>query len=236
LRQDSLVLPVVAVLAATPSTRIVRLDLTGHPFEFEAGQSALIGLANHEKRVPYSIASAPAETARHGLLDFLIKVEPSGRWGRQFDAIEPGHRLGVRGPYGSFFFPSQPQETRFLFVAGGTGIAPIRAMIQQAAMTGVSGHMKLLYSAKTADDFAYLPELREMASRSHLGLRLHVTREAPDSWHGERGRIGRPQLATLVEDPATLCFVCGPETMVDDVPRMLLELGVEKSRIRIEEW
>ena len=196
----------------------------------------MIGLASHEKRVPYSIASAPAETARHGLLDFLIKVDSAGRWGRQFDAIEPGQHLGVRGPFGSFFFPTKPKEQQFLFIAGGTGIAPIRAMIQQASMIGVSGHMKLLYSAKTADDFAYLPELRDMASRSHLGLRLHVTRDAPDTWHGERGRIGRPQLASLVEDPATLCFVCGPETMVDDVPRMLLELGIDKSRIRIEEW
>jgi ferredoxin-NADP reductase len=236
LGQDSFVLPVASVVPATPSTRIVRLDLSGQPFPFEAGQSALIGLANHEKRVPYSIASAPAETAKQGLLDFLVKVDASGRWGRQFDPIAPGQRLGVRGPFGTFCFPTRPRENRFLFIAGGTGIAPIRAMIQQATITGVSGHMKLLYSAKTADDFAYLPELREMANSSSLGLRLHVTRDAPDTWHGERGRIGRPQLAPLVEDPATLCFVCGPETMVDDVPRMLLELGIDKSRIRIEEW
>jgi NAD(P)H-flavin reductase len=236
LPSDDLVLTVTSVTTATPSTRIARLDLTGRAFAFEAGQAAFIGLAEREERVPYSIASAPFESRQHAWLDFLIKVEPSGRWGHQFDVLEPGSELGIQGPFGSFMFPREPAETRFLFIAGGTGIAPIRAIVLQALMTGQSGRMKLLYSAKTADDFAYLPELSELAKRQRLELHLHVTREAPEAWSAGRGRIGLAQLAPLVDDPATLCFVCGPETMVADVPRMLLELGIEKSRIRLEEW
>jgi ferredoxin-NADP reductase len=232
------VFPVAAVITATPSTRILRLDITEQPFTFEAGQSATIGPADREKRVPYSIASAPAEARASGRLDFLIKTEPSGRWGRQFDAVQPGDALAVDGPFGAFLFPAKPREQRFLFIAGGTGIAPIRAMIQQASLTGVPGEMKLLYSAKTADDFAYLPELRELATQRGLGLRLHVTRETPatESEHFARGRISVAQIARLVDDPETLCFVCGPESMVDAVPQMLLELGIERTRIRIEEW
>ena len=60
--------------------------------------------------------------------------------------------------------------------------------------------MRLLYSAKTADDFAYLPELGEMAANDGLDLRLHVTREAPETWHGELGRIKPSQLAPLIDD------------------------------------
>jgi ferredoxin-NADP reductase len=44
------------------------------------------------------------------------------------------------------------------------------------------------------------------------------------------------RLAAMIHAPETLCFVCGPAAMVDDVPRMLQELGIEKRRIRIEEW
>ena len=73
-------------------------------------------------------------------------------------------RLGIQGPFGSFLFPRAPPERHFLFIAGGTGIAPIRAMIRQALLRGQEGRMRLLYSAKTADDFAYLPELGEMAA------------------------------------------------------------------------
>jgi NAD(P)H-flavin reductase len=229
---DNLVLPIRTVLGATPSTRIVRLGLGATPFSFEAGQAALIGLADHEARVPYSIASAPAEAERTGLLDFLIKVEPSGRWGHQFDRLEPGDEIGVRGPFGAFLFPQNPSEDHFLFIAGGTGIAPIRAMIRQALLAGRTGRMRLLYSAKTADDFAYLPELRDMSANDGLELRLHTTREAPS----DRSRIGLAQLAPLVDRAETLCFVCGPESMVADVPPMLVELGIDRSRIRVEEW
>jgi NAD(P)H-flavin reductase len=242
--KDALVLPVAAVIQATPSTRIIRLDLSGGTFSFEAGQAAMIGLADHEARVPYSIASAPAEAAKHGWLEFLIKVEPSGRWGHRFDGIAPGDEIGVRGPYGSFLFPASPKEERFLFIAGGTGIAPIRAMIMQALMTHVPGRMQLLYSAKTGDDFAYLTELGEVASaNANVGLHLHVTRQelddrplGPRVSRTERGRITLNQLAPLLDNPATLCFVCGPQTMVNAVPRMLHELGVEKPRVRLEEW
>jgi len=240
LPSDALVLNVRAVIPATPTTRIVRLDLAGAPFAFEAGQAALIGLADQDARIPYSIASAPIETFENGWLDFLIKVEPSGRWGHRFDAVAPGMRLGIQGPFGTFMFPVRPPERHFLFIAGGTGIAPIRAMIRQALLRRQQGRMRLLYSAKTADDFAYLPELGEMATLHRLDgsldLRLHVTREAPDSWHGERGRITPSQLAPLIDDEATLCFVCGPETMVADVPRMLTELGIDRSRVKVEEW
>ncbi len=237
---DDLVRRVQAVIPATPTTRVVRVDLAGALFPFEAGQAALIGPADQDARIPYSIASAPLETLETGQLDFLIKVEASGRWGHQFDSIEPGMDLGIRGPFGSFKFPTQPKERQFLFVAGGTGIAPIRAMIRQALLRGQEGRMRLLYSAKTADDFAYLPELGEMARLPRrdggLDLHLHVTREAPDTWRGARGRITSSELAALVDDPVTLCFVCGPETMVADVPRMLSELGLDRSRVKIEEW
>jgi NAD(P)H-flavin reductase len=226
-----LVVPIRSIQTATPSTRIVSLDLNGHAFEFEAGQVAMIGLAQQRERVPYSIASAPIDTAITRLLDFLIRIEPSGRWGHQFDTLDLGAPIGVQGPFGSFTVPAQPDASRFLFIAGGTGIAPIRAMIRQALVAGPRRPMRLLYSAKTAEDFAYLPELGEMASRDGLDLRLHVTRNAPGA-----GRVGLAQLAPLVDAGHTLCFVCGPASMVADVPRMLLELGIDRERIRIEEW
>jgi ferredoxin-NADP reductase len=226
-----LVAPITSIQPATASTRIVSLDLSGQSFDFEAGQAALIGLAAREERVPYSIASAPAETARTGLLDFLIKVEPSGRWGHLFDSLEAGAALGVRGPFGTFTLPAHAEEAHYLFIAGGTGIAPIRAMIRQALIAGPARRMRLLYSAKTTDDFAYLPELGDMATRDGLDLKLHVTREAPGA-----SRIGLAQLAPLVDTPETLCFVCGPESMVDAIPPMLLDLGVDRKRIRVEEW
>lgn len=109
-------------------------------------------------------------------------------------------------------------------------------MIGHAFQTRQQGQMRLLYSARTVHDFAYLPELKRYAREGLIELALNATREVPARWRGERGRITRDQLERLVASPATLCFVCGPAAMVDDVPRMLQSLGIERRRIRIEEW
>jgi ferredoxin-NADP reductase len=230
-----LVLPVTSVRRETPSTRIVRADLGGRPFVYKAGQAATIGPPNHEG-VPYSIAAAPAEMARTGELEFLIKVHADGRWGNDFTVPRRGEALAVRGPIGRFVLPEASEDRRFLFIAGGTGIAPLRAMVRQAVLTRRPARMRLLYSARTPSDFSYAAELRGMARRGEIELTLTATRETPGRWRGRRGRITADQLQPLIDDPGTLCFVCGPASMVEDVPVILVGLGIPPSRIRLEEW
>ena len=140
------------------------------------------------------------------------------------------------GPLGTFVFPRDPDEREFLFVAGGTGIAPLRSMIVHALVTRQRGKLHLLYSARTPQDFAYLADLRRERKLGRVELMLTATREVPPRWRGDRGRITSAHLARLIRTPETLCFVCGPAAMVDDVPRMLVALGVDPERIRIEEW
>lgn len=210
----------------------VRLD---DQFLYRPGQAAQIGPASGHVLVPYSIASAPEDTARDGSLEFLIRLDSNARWGEEFDPLRRGQQLRVKGPIGGFAFPDRPAEHRFLFIAGGTGISPIRSMIRHVRAS-VPGRTRLLYSARTPLDFAYRRELGGMARRGEIELLLTATRDVPASWRGGRGRISKAQLAGLVDDPATLCFVCGPAAMVDEVPRMLRELGIDRARIRIEEW
>jgi ferredoxin-NADP reductase len=231
-----LVLRVSSVRKATPSSTVVSVGLDGAPFPYRAGQVAALGPPAASSRVPYSIASAPEETAADSAIQFLIKLDNAGRWGDRFEPLRKGSPLSVRGPSGSFVFPDDPPERRFLFIAGGTGIAPLRSMIRHAVLTGRSGAISLLYSARTPADFAYLSELRRMEREGQLHLSTTATREIPPRWRGARGRIVAAQLAPLVDDPATLCFVCGPASMVSDVPPMLQELGIDRNRIRLEDW
>jgi NAD(P)H-flavin reductase len=233
---DSLVLRVSSVRRETTSTRIVRLDLDGQRFVYESGQMVMIGIAGREERVPYSIASCPEETRRFGWLEFLIKVEPSGRWGHKFDRIGRGMRIALRGPFGSFTFPARPRDRHFLFIAGGTGIAPIRSMIRHMQLASVPGRARLLYSARTPGEFPYVRELRAVARVRRLELTLTATGEVGTGWRGGRGRIAAARLLPLVDRRDTLCFVCGPAPMVAEVPLMLIGLGIPKSKIRVEEW
>ena len=230
-----LILPVVSVRRASPATRIVRLALDSVSFPFKAGQAAMVGPAERPERVPYSLACAPEEAARTGCLEFLIKVELSGRWGHLFDLVSRGHRVAVRGPFGSFVLPAGVESGPLVFVAGGTGIAPIRAMIVHV-LGGPHREVSLFYSARTSDDLAYASELRRLARQTGLRVRLHATREAPARWRGQRGRITPADLAPHLGDRSVRCFVCGPEAMVADVPRMLTDLGVPARQITLEQW
>lgn len=228
--------PITSVRRATPTTRIVRVQV-GTDFLYKAGHAMELGPAGSKRLTPYSIASAPEDTARDGHVEFLIRIHTHGRWGvdYQFELPQRGQRLRIRGPLGRFTFPDAPQDRRFLFIAGGTGIAPVRSMIRHAR-TIPAAKLCLLYSARTPLDFAYRQELCGMARRGEIDLTLTATRDASDLWRGQRGRITRAQLASLVEDTSTLCFVCGPIAMVDEVPRMLQDIGIERKRIRLEEW
>jgi ferredoxin-NADP reductase len=227
-------LPIRDVLPATPRARVVRLNLDGHAFDYAAGQAAMVGTHGQPERRPYSLASAVEDAQRDGWLEFLVGVDETGRAGPHL-TLEPGALVNVDGPLGTFTFPADPAERRFVFIAGGTGIAPLRAMLRHA-LAIPHRDIGLFYSARTPDEFAFQSEFHAMAQAGDIALRQTVTRANEMVWSGSRGRLDRAALSELVHDPATLCFVCGPPAFVADMPAVLGDLGIPRTRIRIEEW
>lgn len=229
-----LTLPVREVLPATPRTRIVRVDLAGHSFEYQPGQAVFVGV--NGTRAAYSLAGPPEDAQRTGFLELLVRVDQTN--GHPIPVpTEPGMQLQIAGPVGRFTFPTNPLAgRRLVFVAGGTGIAPVRSMLRHA-LTRTDCDIRVLYSARTPDDFAYEGELHALAQRRRIELWQTVTRDADCAgWSGGRGRIGETVLKPLAGDPATLFFLCGPLTLVDETQRSLERLGVTDERIRTDRW
>jgi ferredoxin-NADP reductase len=226
-----LTLGIREVEPATPRAHIVKIDLGGATFDYLAGQAVLVGAAGGRRR-PYSVAASPEDARRERCIELLVGVPSDGSAGALF---EPGRQVDVEGPLGSFTFPASPPENRFAFIAGGTGIAPLRAMLHHA-LSIPHREIGLFYSARTPDDFAYEGEFRALEREGRLRLRQTVTRSVDDAWAGARGRFGRAELQPLVHDPATLCFVCGPRAFVSEISGVLAELGIDRARIKIEEW
>jgi phenol hydroxylase P5 protein len=218
-------------VAETPTTRRIRVGLNGAPFVYRAGQAA--ALATGGEPTPYSIASAPGETRRHGWLEFLVKVDGSSRFGAVAETLAEGASIDLNGPAGEFTLERASHDAPLLFVAGGTGIAPMRAMVRDAVDAG-RRHVALVYSNRTPDEFAYLDELTQLASTGCLKLSLTLTGDAQD-WTHARGRTGVSHLAELVL-PGTVAFICGPPAMLTDVPAALQALGVTPDRIVTESW
>jgi ferredoxin-NADP reductase len=229
-------IPLVRLLSnepETPTTRIIRVALDGTAFSYRAGQAASVGTGRGEL-TPYSFASAPFETARSHWLEFLIKVDGSTRFGARVADLNPGTIITIGEPIGSLGLPDSRRNAPLLFIAGGTGIAPMRSMIREALHAKWPGRLALVYSARTPQEFAYLDELRALQEDGRLALTLTLTGNA-DQWNHARGRTSALHLSELVTSDST-CFLCGPPAMVREVPEALISLGLPRDQIRTENW
>ena len=232
---DALTLIAREVTAPTPTTRRLVLSLGDVPFSYQAGQGAALGLHGQRERRPYSIASAPADSLADATIEFLLRALPGGSLGRHLDGVHEDTRVDFEGPFGAFVLPADLPKTPMVFLAGGTGFAPLRSLAREARARGHRGPRHLLYSVRDAEDVAYAEELSRWKEDHGGEVVITATRHAPPSWTGSRGRIGLPMLGRFTSD-APLCFVCGPPGMVEDMTRALSQLGVPADHVRMEQW
>ena len=229
--------PIIDLAASTPRSRLVSLDIRGQRFTFEPGHAVMVGAHGQSERRPYSIACSPEQAAETQRLELLITLESSGSLGANLALAAPGTLVDVEGPIGLFTMPQVPAEGRLLFVAGGTGIAPLRSMLDHTRRRQSGLRISLLYSARRADEFAFIDELQRHAAEGRLELHQTVTRDESSAWSGRRGRIGRSHFEAVLHDPeATFCVVCGPEALVNESVGTLGALGVPEAQIRTEQW
>ena len=223
------------VVPATARACIVRIAPGGRSFRYRAGQALMVAAHHHDRRRPYSIAAAPEDVERDDTLELLIGVDATGSPGPHL-TLEPGALVDVEGPIGQFTIPDGVEASRFVFIAGGTGIAPIRAMLRHA-LRQPRRPIGVLYSARTPADFAYDDELERLACEGRIDLRRTVTRDLTTAgWLGTRGRIGRQDLAPLVKDRSTCCFICGPLSFVHHVRDLLDQLEHPERHVRTDAW
>lgn len=228
--------PVASVLAVTPRSRLLCLDLTGHALPFQPGQAVMAAPHGRDDRRPYSIACSPERAGETGHIELLVSAD-SGESAAHLCRASEGAAVDIEGPLGDFTFPLEVAQHRVLFVAGGTGIAPLRAMLDHVLRRKHTPSVSVLYSARRTDEFAFIDELRAHARAGRIELHQTVTRDDSAAWEGSRGRIGRTHFAAVLHEPSsTLCFVCGPPQLVTESVATLTALGVPGALIRTEQW
>jgi NAD(P)H-flavin reductase len=223
------------VRIATPRTRLLTIDFGDHPFTFMAGQAVLVGLQNSTNRRPYSIASSPQQALRARAFELLVQVEDSAAPEPHLELATAGSQLVVDGPFGSFNLPAHISEQHVLFIAGGTGIAPLRSMLWDVIERRAVDDLTLIYSARTASELAYHEELSALARDGLLHLQLTTTRDAT-SWSGRRGRVDETLVRSMLRTAETRCLVCGPPPLVADATALLRQAGVSAERILTESY
>ena len=227
--------PVRQITRATPRIRILNLDLRTTDFPFAAGQAVMLGLHGSPLRKPYSIASSPWEVVKSGIMQVLVQVEDSGGLDPHLELASPGTMLDLEGPFGSFGLPERVDRP-LLFVAGGTGIAPLRSMLIEHLSRPTRHPVALVYSARAVDEFAFRPELAALESAGRISSYFTVTREEPPDWKGRRGRISEALLKEALPSADACCLICGPPQLVSDASTLLRQLGVSAESILTEKY
>ena len=124
-------------------------------------------------------------------------------------------------------------------MAGGSGIAPLMAMIRHRAAVGSDAPARLLYSSRSREDAIYAEELDHLSAEDRaLEVTHTLTRSQPPGWTGYSRRIDREMLEEVAPSPAErpLVFVCGPTPLVEAVATALVELGHAPARVKTERF
>jgi NAD(P)H-flavin reductase/hemoglobin-like flavoprotein len=202
---------------------------------YEAGQHVTIQVPRWPRvwRL-YSVARRPRED---GLLSFHVRAIPGGWVSRTLvHHTKPGDQIILGPALGAMTLgPSEGRDV--LCVAGGTGLAPIKAIAEQAIRDSVTSgrgrNVYLYYGAKTRDELYDLRDLWRLAD-AYEGLHLTPVTSDDPAFSGAQGNVGRVAARYL---PHSECeaYVAGPQQMVQDTIRALTTAGVPRDRIHYDD-
>jgi CDP-4-dehydro-6-deoxyglucose reductase len=181
------------------------------PF-FYAGQYLNVLLSDGAKR-SFSFATAPHERDR---IELQIRHIPGGRFTTQvFTEMKEGDLLRFEGPLGSFFL-REDSDKPIIFVAGATGFAPVKSMVEHAFRAGLKRRMYLYWGARSLRDL-YLPELPRGWERDHDNFRFVPVLSEPrpeDRWTGRTGLVHEAIIADFPDLSSHQIYACGSVAMV----------------------
>jgi ferredoxin-NADP reductase len=219
---------VSATRVETPRVRTLVLELPrwrGH----RAGQHVDVRLTaddGYQAERSYSIASAP----RAGQIELTVERLDDGEVSPWLTGVAgAGDQIELRGPIGGYFVWEPRIPRPLALIAGGSGVAPLMAMLRARAATAAMSHQALLlFSAREADELIYRKELDALAANDRsLRIAYTLTRAQPPDWRGYRRRIDREMLTEVLMPlgDAPTVYVCGPTPMVEATATLLVELG-----------
>ncbi len=220
---------VVRTVARTPRMRSLHLRVAGWPGH-RAGQHVDLRLTaedGYQAVRSYSIASAPGEP----LVELAVERLEGGEVSPYLvDEARAGDRFEVRGPLGGYFVWGAADGGPLFLAAGGSGIAPLMAMVREAARVAVP--FRLLYSCRTLADVAYREQL------AGHDVKVALTRAQPAGWAGYSRRVDPAMLREVAWPPpaGALSYVCGPSGFVEAVAGGLAALGHPPGHIRTERF
>lgn len=223
----------------SPTVRELTLEVempTDAPFAYQAGQYVDLYVPTNALTMkrPYSIASAANLRGKNRFDIAVTRAENANT----SDALH-GHAVGnayeVVGPRGGFV---RRDRRATLFVGAGTGLAPLRAMIQDDLRAGVGAPLALLFGGRDESHLLWKTDVDEWKKSDRLHVDVTLSRPA-ESWSGLRGYVQDHAVAAyerIAANADAQVFVCGLSDMVIGVVSALEKHGVDPTRLFSESY
>ncbi len=212
---------------------VVRLMLKlpdNQRLQFRAGQYLDFVLADGSKRA-FSIANAPEDDA---LIELHIRHVDGGKFTDWvFGQMQDKAILRIEAPHGSFVLDEESPRP-WLFIGGGTGLAPLKSQIEHAFHTGTTRPMRLYWGVRSRRDL-YLPDLPEQWARAHANFSYVPVLSEPDAdWEGRSGFVHE----AVIEDIPNLAdydiYMAGPPVMVGAAREAFRARGVPDAQMHYD--
>ncbi|MBI5414629.1 FAD-dependent oxidoreductase [Candidatus Peregrinibacteria bacterium] len=210
---------VIEVISAAKETKLFRLKLSesSPPFHFTVGQFISIFIEEKVFRA-YSIASSSKKLP---LIELCVKIIPGGKGSEHLDHLAPGDVITFRGPFGSCVLKDLQKSK--IFIAGGTGIAPIKAFVDELKEERFGGEEELLYGVRTPEYAVYTDEFKNLSSDHFRWILCASDMEKNDS-----EKYPRYPTDVLQKYPPEYfrdkeVYVCGPPPLVKETIHILTE-------------
>lgn len=211
---------------------VMRLSLKlaeGQRLQFLAGQYIDILLKDNQRR-SFSLSTSPLSDE---LLQLHIRHVPGGHFTNHvFEKMKEKDLLRFQGPFGMFFLREESDRPAIL-VAGGTGFAPIKGILEYAFANGIMRPLHLYWGVRAKRDL-YLPDLPQAWAREHSNFKFTPVLSGPrpeDHWSGRQGWVHEAVAADYPDLSQHELYASGPPPMIDAIKGMAKKLRLPEDRL-----
>ncbi|MBD3250480.1 MAG: hypothetical protein GF381_02850 [Candidatus Pacebacteria bacterium] len=200
--------------------------------EFQAGQYIMFTVDQNRTRRSYSIASRPQDRTK---LEVFLDVTPDGVGVNYLRDLEEGQEVEFLGPIGRFTVDTEQKEAEIVLIGTGCGLAPLRSMyLDRLSDSEDKRLVKLYWGLRYPEQVALSFEFEELA-KQHDNFEYHLVFSRSDQ--GEPGcSYVTDCLTAETVNPQAGYYMCGNNQMIDDVVKILTELGVPQKNIHHEKF
>jgi len=215
-------LHLLTVVHAEPLTpQIIQLLFKPeHPIAYASGQYIMLGF-DAEDLKPFSIAAAPRED---GLIECHIRNQADSKWMQKLFAVKTGDHLVMEGPKDQIAL--QPVHQPIILLAGGTGFAPMKALLETLLKEKVGVPIHLYWGARSQEEL-YMHQEMVALMETHANFEyIPVLSEKTEDWNGATGLVHKQVLKQHPNLSHFNLYMCGPWPMIQTAKEEFMVAGL----------